>query len=177
MQCAWIAWMRLPPALWRRTILLSFLYSHCLFPLSALETSSGNRSIYESIRKSIKSKRLYGRWKLHMMGSWLITFFFKFIYRILESRVLKKERYVAKRNCFPVPPISVATIYVASAARFSLPMNWIFSKKLRKNGWRSFLKLRDLANTSRIHTAVSLARMLTGHETCVVTVVRNGKTV
>ena len=53
----------------------------------------------------------------------LIDHIFLFIYRILESRVLKKERYVAKRNCFPVPPISVATIYVASAARFSLPMN------------------------------------------------------
>ena len=167
--------MRLPPALWRRTILLSFLYSHCLFPLSALETSSGNRSIYESICKKVNSKGLYGRWELHIMGSWLITFFF--IYRTLERRVLKKERYVTKRNCFPVPPISVSTIIVALAARFSLPLNWIFSKKLRKTRWRSFHQLRDLANTSRIHTAISLARMLTNHETFVVTVVRNGKTV
>ena len=34
---AWIAWMRLLPAVWSKTILLSFLYFHWLFPLLARE--------------------------------------------------------------------------------------------------------------------------------------------
>ena len=49
--------------------LLSFLYFHWLFPLSARETSSGNRSIYKSTRERVDSKGLCGRWRLHLMGS------------------------------------------------------------------------------------------------------------
>ena len=46
-----MAWMRLLPAVWRKTILLSFLHFHWLFPLTARETSSGNRSIYKLLFK------------------------------------------------------------------------------------------------------------------------------
>ena len=67
---AWIAWMCLLPAVWSKAILLSFLYFHWLFPLLACETSSGNCSIYKSTRERVDSNGLYGRWRLHMMGSW-----------------------------------------------------------------------------------------------------------
>ena len=67
---AWIAWMRLLPAVWSKTILLSFLEFHWLFPLLARETSSGNCSIYKSTRERVDSNGLYGRWRLHLMGSW-----------------------------------------------------------------------------------------------------------
>ena len=50
--------------------LLLFLYFHCLFPLLARETSSGNRSIYKSTRERVDSKGLCGRRRLHLMGSW-----------------------------------------------------------------------------------------------------------
>ena len=49
--------------------LLSFLYFHWLFPLSARQTPSGNRSICKSTRERVDSKGLYGRWNLHLMGS------------------------------------------------------------------------------------------------------------
>ena len=42
----------------------AFLYFYRLFPLSARETSSGNRSIYKSTRKTVDSKGLYGGWRL-----------------------------------------------------------------------------------------------------------------
>ena len=51
--------------------LLSFLFFHWLFPLLARETSSGNRSIYKSTRERVDSKGFSGRWRLHLMGSWL----------------------------------------------------------------------------------------------------------
>ena len=51
-------------------MLLSFLCFHWLFTLSARETSSGSRSIYKSTRDRVDSKGLYGRWRLHLMGSW-----------------------------------------------------------------------------------------------------------
>ena len=49
--------------------LLSFLFFHSLFPLSARETSPGNGSIYKSTRERVHSKGLYGRCRLHVMGS------------------------------------------------------------------------------------------------------------
>ena len=49
--------------------LLSFLYFHWLFPLSARETSPRNQSIYKSARERVDSKGLYGRCRLHLMGS------------------------------------------------------------------------------------------------------------
>ena len=48
---------------------LSFLYFHWLFPLSARATSSGKSSIYKSTRGRVDSKSLCGRWRLHLMGS------------------------------------------------------------------------------------------------------------
>ena len=42
---------RLLPAVWRKTMPLSFLYFHWLFPQSASETSPGNRSINKSTRE------------------------------------------------------------------------------------------------------------------------------
>ena len=51
--------------------LLSFLYFHWLFPLLERETSSGNRSIYKSSREKVDSKGLCGRWRLHLMSSWV----------------------------------------------------------------------------------------------------------
>ena len=53
--------------------LLSFLYVHWLFPLSARETSPGNRSIYKSTRERVDSKGLHGRYRLHLMGSCTFT--------------------------------------------------------------------------------------------------------
>ena len=50
--------------------LLSFLYFHWLFPLSARETFPVNRSIYKSTRERVDSKGLYGRCRLHLMVSW-----------------------------------------------------------------------------------------------------------
>ena len=50
---AWIAWMRLLPAVWSKTILLSFLHFHGLFPLLARETYSGTCSIYKSTREGL----------------------------------------------------------------------------------------------------------------------------
>ena len=46
------------------------LYFHWVFPLSARETSSGNRSIYKSSREGVDTKGLYGKWSLHLMGFW-----------------------------------------------------------------------------------------------------------
>ena len=54
--------------------LLSFLYFHWLFPLSARETSSGNNSIYKSTRERDDSKGLCGRWRLHLMGSYFWSY-------------------------------------------------------------------------------------------------------
>ena len=51
-----LLWMRLLSAVWRKAILLSFLYFHWLFPLSACETSSGNPSIYKSSRERVDSR-------------------------------------------------------------------------------------------------------------------------
>ena len=50
--------------------LLSFLYFHWLFPLSARETSPENRSIYKSTRERVDSKGFHGTCRLHLMGSW-----------------------------------------------------------------------------------------------------------
>ena len=61
--------MCLLPAVWRKPTLLSFLYFHLLFSLSARETSSRNRSICKCTRERVDSKGLYGRWRLHRMGS------------------------------------------------------------------------------------------------------------
>ena len=58
--------MRLLPAVWRKTILPSFLYFHWLFPLSARETSPRNRSIYKSTRERVDSEGLKRR--LHLIG-------------------------------------------------------------------------------------------------------------
>ena len=47
-----------------------------------------------------------------------------FIYlQDLGKKSFEERKVCTKRNCFAVPPISVATIYVASAARFSLPLD------------------------------------------------------
>ena len=54
--------------------LLSFLYFDWLFPLSARETSPGNRSIYKSTWERVDSNGLCGRCRLHLMGS--CSFFF-----------------------------------------------------------------------------------------------------
>ena len=54
--------------------LLSFFYFHWLFALSACKTSPGNRSIYKSTRERVDSKGLYGRCRLHLMGSWVLRF-------------------------------------------------------------------------------------------------------
>ena len=40
-----------------------------LFLPSAREVSPGNRSNYKSTRERVDSKGLYGRWRLHLMGS------------------------------------------------------------------------------------------------------------
>ena len=47
-------------------------FSRCdwLFPPSAREVSPGDRSNYKSTRERVDSKGLYGRWRLHLIGSW-----------------------------------------------------------------------------------------------------------
>ena len=49
---------------------MSFRRCDWLFPPSAREFSPGNRSNYKSTRERVDSKGLYGRWRLHLMGSW-----------------------------------------------------------------------------------------------------------
>lgn len=61
--------MRLLPAVWRRTILLSFLNYHYFFPRPARKISWGSRSINKSTRERVDAKGLYGKWGLHLMGS------------------------------------------------------------------------------------------------------------
>ena len=58
------------PAVWWSTIALSFRRYDWLFSLSEREVSPGNRSNYKSTRERVDSKGLYGRWRLHLMGSW-----------------------------------------------------------------------------------------------------------
>ena len=70
--------------------LLSFLYFHWFFPLSARETFSGNRFIYKSTRERVESKGLYGRCRLHLMGSW--------INKILHGRSWKYLSRVSEAN-------------------------------------------------------------------------------
>ena len=65
--------------------LLSFLYFHWLFPPSARESSSGNSSIYKSTRERVDSKGLCGRWRLHLMGSWIGTFRDSFLWWYIDS--------------------------------------------------------------------------------------------
>ena len=48
---------------------MSFRRCDWLFPPSAREVSPGNRSNYKSTRERVDSKGLYGRWRLHLMGS------------------------------------------------------------------------------------------------------------
>ena len=69
--------------------LLSFLYSHSLFPLLARETSSGNLSIYKSSRERVDSKGLSGRWRLHLMGS---CYLFKLLFNKSNQMLVFGER-------------------------------------------------------------------------------------
>ena len=48
---------------------MSFRRCDWLFPPSAREISPGNRSNYKSTRERVGSKGLYGRRRLHLMGS------------------------------------------------------------------------------------------------------------
>ena len=49
---------------------MSFSRCDWLFPPSAREVSPGNCSNYKSTRERVDSKGLYGRWRLHLIGSW-----------------------------------------------------------------------------------------------------------
>jgi len=64
---------------------VSFRRCDWLFPPSAREVSPGNRSNYKSTRERVDSKGLYGRWRLHLMGSWLIIVGFEFRVKIYIS--------------------------------------------------------------------------------------------
>ena len=55
------------------TIAVSFRRCDWLFPPSVREVSPGNRSNYKSARERVDSKGFYGRWGLHLMGSWYIS--------------------------------------------------------------------------------------------------------
>ena len=57
---------------------MSFRRCDWLFPPSAREVSPGNRSNYKSTRERVDSKGLYGRWRLHLMGSCALLFLFSF---------------------------------------------------------------------------------------------------
>ena len=62
------------PAVSWSTIEVSFSRCDWLFPPSAREVSPGNRSNYKSTRERVDSKGLYGRWRLHLIGSWCCVF-------------------------------------------------------------------------------------------------------
>ena len=49
------------------------LFSLALSSISA-QTSPGNCSINKSTQVRVESKHLHGRWRLHLMGSWLLLF-------------------------------------------------------------------------------------------------------
>ena len=70
--------------------MLSFLYFHWFFPLSARETSPGNRSIYKSTQERVDSKGLYGRCRLHLMGSCLRPLLLPLHFLILKSFISQK---------------------------------------------------------------------------------------
>ena len=57
-------------AVWWSTTALSFCHCDWLLPLSAHKVSSENRSNYNSTRERVDFKGLYGKWRLHLMGSW-----------------------------------------------------------------------------------------------------------
>ena len=95
---------------------MSFLYFHWLFPLSARETSSGNRSIYKSTRKRVDSKGLYGRCKLLglldfvrstflLRFSVLPAFFSKFLLEL--TRLLIWDSGVSVPECDKQPPSQI----------------------------------------------------------------------
>ena len=74
--CVWLVNTEFP-VVWWSTIAVSLRRCDWLFPPSAREVSPGNRSNYKSTRERVGSKGLYGRWRLHLMGSCLTcTFFF-----------------------------------------------------------------------------------------------------
>ena len=74
--------------------LLSFLYFHWLFPLSARQTSPGNLSISKSTQERVDSKGLYGRCRLHLMGSCIRSKLMQMHRQLLfEMRVCFSEWY------------------------------------------------------------------------------------
>ena len=62
------------PAVWWSSIAVSFRRCDWLFPPSEREVSPENRSNYKSTRERVDSKGLYGRWRLHLMGSCCLSF-------------------------------------------------------------------------------------------------------
>ena len=100
---AWIAWMRLLPAVGSKKILLSFLHFHWLFSLLARETYSGNCSIYKSTRERVDSNGLYGRWRLHLMGSCFCGGRKTFIWRRVGERA-----QVTLVGASAIPPFRLA---------------------------------------------------------------------
>ena len=120
--------MRLLPALWRKKIRLSFLYFHWLFPQLALETSSGNHSI-SLIGKELTLRACMGDgssiwWAPDWSHFFLITGSWKEEFRGKKGMLQKEIVSLGLRFEF-------ATAYVASAARFCLPLNWIYQKTLK----------------------------------------------
>ena len=84
---------------------MSFRRCDWLFPPSAREVSAGNRSNYKSTRERVDSKGLYGRWRLHLMGSCrFLTHFSIFSFFAKNRKTEKWKKSYLFAPFFPLCP-------------------------------------------------------------------------
>ena len=93
---------------------MSFRRCDWLFPPSARQVSPGNRSNYKSTRERVDSKGLYGRWRLHLMGSWLCSVCEKSFSRKdnMQRHVMSKHRNAG------LTPFQTVPIFSRKCQRF-----------------------------------------------------------
>ena len=125
------------PAVSWSTIAVSFRRCDWLFPPSAREVSPGNRSNYKSTRERVDSKGLYGRWRLHLMGSWVYLL-------VLETK---------KKHALFLPflsPLSPSLSWIKAHTRYIKILTWLsrgFRVKIANFSWFHCLPIprRDLS--------------------------------
>ena len=116
---------------------MSFRRCDWLFPPSAREVSPGNRSNYKSTRERVDSKGLYGRWRLHLMGSWVYLL-------VLETK---------KKHALFLPflsPLSPSLSWIKAHIRYIKILTWLsrgFRVKIANFSWLHCLPIprRDLS--------------------------------
>ena len=98
MSISFLTQLRLLPAAWLKKTLLSFLYFHWLFSLSAPETSSGKRSIFKSTHGKGWSQGLVRQTEAPSDGllkSWLHSYAvcYRFLSVKLQLNVIDSSRH------------------------------------------------------------------------------------